>query len=141
MTNLSLKEVLKQMENEKRQSKWAFPCARIGEEMDEISDFIANGDIEGRYTALLVFEEEYVNISKHAYPNGESGPLFVTVASSKKGTEMVFVDAGIPFDPTLYVVEKNEDNIGGHGIELIKEYSRSVKYKRLYGLNILRIVV
>ena len=139
MTNL--KEVLKQMENEKRQSRWAFPYAHIGDEMDEISDFIANGDIEGRYTALLVFEEEYVNISKHAYPNGESGPLFVTVSSSKKGTEMVFVDAGTPFDPTVHVVDKNENNIGGHGIEIIMEYSKSVKYKRLYGLNILRIVV
>ena len=139
MTNL--KEVLKEMENEKRSSKWAFPCARIGDDMDEISDFIADGDIEGRYTALLVFEEEFVNISKHAYPDGNSGPLFVTVEASKKGTEIVFVDAGIAFDPTEYVVQQNEDNIGGHGIELIMEYSKSVKYKRLYGLNILRIVI
>lgn len=136
-----LQKVLKQMEKEKRQSKWAFPHAHVGDEMDEISDFIADGDIEGRYTALLVFEEEYVNISKYAYPDGEVGPLFVTVASSKKGTEMVFVDAGVPFDPTKHIVEKNKDNVGGHGIEIIMEYSKSVKYKRIYGLNVLRIVV
>ena len=139
MTELG--DFLEQMEEEEKQRQWAFPCAHIGKEMDEISDFITNGDIEGRYSALLVFEEAYVNVLKYAYPGKEEKPILVTVRVTKSNIEMVIVDAGIPFDPTKYVFKKNVDDIGEHGVEIIVKYSKKVKYKRVCNLNILQVIV
>lgn len=128
---------------ENYKSAWGIAHAEIGDEMDEISEFIANGDIEGRYTALLVFEEEYVNIAKYAYPDKkEGGPVFIKVSSLDNGTEMVFIDAGIPFDPTdPELLKVDMEKIGGHGIEIIIKYSKEVEYERRSDMNFLRLLV
>lgn len=125
-----------------KKASWGINEIKIGDEMDEISEFITDGDISGRYAAALVFEELFVNVSNYAYPD-KSGPLLVSVSVTEEGTEMVFVDSGVPFDPTKYVPKKseNDDKIGGHGIELIIDYSKQIEYKRVFGMNMLRLVV
>lgn len=127
-----------------KEATWGITNVHVGDEMDVISDFITDGDISGKYSALLVFEELYVNVAKYAYPN-DVGALLVKIVSSDKGVEMLFVDAGIPFDPTQYKPSKEqlEDkcSIGGHGIELVIDCSQEISYKREMGLNILHVLV
>lgn len=141
MTNYNYKDTLEEMEKESRTAKWGMEYAKIGDKMDEISEFIANGDVEGKYSAMLVFEEEFVNVSKYAYPDAE-GPIFVTVTAKADGTEMIFVDGGIPFNPAEHLDNETDmDRVGGHGIEIIMKYSKEVEYHRLYDMNILRLLV
>lgn len=126
-----------------REASWGISNVQVGDEMDEISDFITNGDISDKYAALLVFEELYVNVAKYAYPDGE-GALFVKVRIMDGAVEMVFVDAGIPFDPTTYEPSKEQEDqcsVGGHGIELVVDYSQEFSYSREHGLNILKVLV
>lgn len=127
-----------------KEASWGITNVQVGDEMDEISDFITDGDISGKYSALLVFEELYVNVAKYAYPD-KKGALFVRVISSEKGIEMLFIDAGIPFDPTHYKPSKEQEedkcSVGGHGIELVIDCSQKISYKRDMGLNILYVLV
>lgn len=126
------------------EASWGITNVQVDDEMDKISDFIANQNISEKYATLLVFEELYVNVAKYAYPNSQ-GAIFVKIVISDKGVEMLFVDAGVPFDPTQYKPskEKEEDKcgVGGHGIELVIDYSKTISYKRDMGLNILNILV
>ncbi len=132
------KEVL----NQTRGKKWGISNIEIGDEMDEISGYIADGDIEGKYSAILVFEEEFVNIAKYAYTDEQSRPVMVSVAVTENGTELIFIDFGIPFNPIGHAKDKLDmDKVGGHGIEIIMGYSKEVEYKREMGANMLRILV
>ena len=63
------------------------------------------------------------------------------------GMEMVFIDDGSPFDPTSdskqpdITATVEDRDIGGLGIFMVKKMSKSVKYVRESGRNVLTVVM
>ena len=123
--------------------EWNVDPAEAGNIMEYISDEICSFlPEEKRMTTALLFEEAFMNVANHAYETQSSSkPLKIIFEMSKKQYLLTFVDYGQEFDPTLYVPkEPTGQEIGGHGIRLLKEISQSMKYKRTKdGQNILMI--
>ena len=93
---------------------------------------------------MVVLDEIVSNIVRCS---GASGFSIGLVDLGGSGIEMVFSDDGAPFDPTGDVeipditagVEERE--IGGLGIFMVKKMSKSVKYVREVGRNVLTVVM
>ena len=113
------------------------------------TDFVGHG---ARAAALpekqqghldLALEEILVNVMHYAYPEGERGTIEVGYAVEGPGKLFVQVsDSGRAFDPLakdppdlrLNIAERP---IGGLGIFLVKQVTRSISYSRVGSRNIL----
>lgn len=92
----------------------------------------------------LALEEAVVNVMNYAYPGQQD--MSFTVSADDEGGEMRFIidDEGIAFDPTKaedpdLELPVEERPIGGLGIMLVKQLSKSVAYERKNEHNILTI--
>jgi serine/threonine-protein kinase RsbW len=122
--------------------------ANIGS-LRELRDFIRHGAQaaalpEAQLDRLdLVMEEIVMNVINYAYPGGERGTVEVGYAVESQGKLLVQVsDTGRAFDP----LAKNPPDlrlgladrpIGGLGIFLVKQITRSINYSRVGNRNIL----
>ena len=118
------------------------PIADLNECYDEMFDYVMEKteNRESSFGATLVFEELFVNIMKYAYGK-DSGPVMIKMRVGDTSLDMTFIDAGKLFDPTAYYIGANMSKIGGHGIELVRTYTKTFEYTRVYDLNITRIVI
>lgn len=98
------------------------------------------------FNIQLALEESVANIMLYAYPGQTDCEIALT---AKKGNDsslrFTIEDEGIPFDPTRQAppdlaVPTMEREVGGLGIFLIRELSRSITYRRVNGKNVLEIV-
>ena len=121
---------------------WAMPVAELDENYDEAFEFVMEKSSarERSFEASLVFEELFVNIMKYAY-GSSSGPIMVKLNATDESLEMVFIDGGKTFDPTAYHTGGDMSKIGGHGIELVRAYTKAFNYARTFGTNITRVVI
>ena len=118
---------------------WVFEDAVLDDRYDAASEF-ASG--EGNIAAALVLEEAFVNVANHAYGDGaEQRPCMVTVSKVPGGVEVVIDDVGAEFDPTAFVQRADGSSVGGHGIQVIREFSTRMEYSRAAGHNLLSIEV
>lgn len=97
------------------------------------------GDIE------LVLEEAVTNVFKYASPDGNSGDIEVSCASSEDKFSIEIRDSGLEFDITKLPdpdLSKgiSERPIGGLGAYLIRKKTDGVSYRRVSGFNILTLV-
>lgn len=121
--------------------------AKIGKEMSACVDFIlsdenasCNMPFEERQMAAVAFEEAFVNICSYAYGEGD-GYVRVFIKKDGRSISVHLFDMGIPFDiANVEIKEAEPDQIGGHGIRLIREYT-SVFYESIGGMNHLSMVV
>ena len=92
----------------------------------------------------VALEELFVNIAHYAYPEEKNGKLSLSIEFVENTIVMVFIDAGIPFNPLEredpdITLAADERAIGGLGIFMVKETMDSVEYKYENGQNILTI--
>lgn len=121
------------------------------DQLQEILDFIREeiGKAGFRESSLnqleLALEEAVVNIIKYAYPKTE-GKISVECEClhQQKKLNIVLIDNGVPFNPTLKhsktdLNAKKGEPIGGYGIFLIFKIMDHVEYEFKEGHNILRL--
>ncbi len=94
----------------------------------------------------LVIEELLLNIFDYAYPPGPPGAVEVACAPQAGGGFVLQVrDWGRPFDPLAgpgpdLDLDLEQRAVGGLGILLVREMSRSQQYRREGDSNVLEIV-
>ena len=123
---------------------FCFREAKLDEEMDEVSEFITEGNYTDIfYSAALIFEEVFLNISTHAYAHKPNllASCLIKIKKDKNKIEMSFVDYGIPFDPTHFDYANYNAEEGGKGIEILSKYSKKISYKRFADANILNVIL
>lgn len=100
-------------------------------------------DAMAKYGVLLALEEAFVNVCCYAYPGG-SGTVDVGCSGGDGLFTLELADAGRPFD-VLALPEPDttatldEREVGGLGIHFIRQFSRSVAYRRESDRNVLRM--
>ena len=128
---------------------WVFEDTVPNEVFDDVLTYLSDGKFKGPgYSAALVFEEAFMNISNHAYENQASSahsPSLIKVSGSPLETEpeveMTFVDFGAEFDPTKYDYTAKRPGPGGEGIKILHLYSRLLEYERVGEANVLHVIV
>lgn len=93
----------------------------------------------------LALEEAVVNVMNYAYPGQEDMPIIITANDEAGSLRFVIDDEGIAFDPTKaeepdLTLSAEERPIGGLGIMLVKQLSKSVDYQRIDNHNLLTII-
>lgn len=123
--------------------EWKVTPAEVGEKMEEISDTIVSTVPEElQMSVALIFEEAYVNVAIHGYENCKDKMKPLRFLWEKDGNDykMTFIDEGVYFDPTKYDIgEPKGDQVGGHGIRLMRELSKKMAYHKENEENILEI--
>ena len=114
----------------------------LDDEYDKAMEFATSGNSEANFAAGLVLEELVVNVINYAYDEKGGGPIVVNIEKENEETKITLIDFGIPFNP----VERanwtaSSSQIGGRGIDLVKSYSKVFEYQRIYGANIVHVVV
>ena len=102
---------------------------------------IVEQPLRGKNVALI-FEEAYVNVAVHGYAKKADNVKPLRILWDKVGDDykMTFIDEGIYFDPTTYDIgEPKGDQVGGHGIRLMRELSKKMAYHKEGTENILEI--
>ena len=84
----------------------------------------------------LVLEEIVVNIIKHGYNDCPDQRIDLEIEFNSSEWKMTVEDQGIPFNPLNFrrvnINHSLQDmHIGGQGIHLVKQISKSIEYKRL----------
>ena len=123
---------------------FCFREAKLDEEMDAVSEFITEGNYTDIfYSAALIFEEVFLNISTHAYAHQPNllASCLIKIKKDKDEIEMSFVDYGTPFDPTHFDYKNYKTDEGGKGIEILAKYSKEISYKRFADANILNVII
>jgi anti-sigma regulatory factor (Ser/Thr protein kinase) len=117
------------------------------ESLGAITRFIREGAREANLPEArkaeldLLVEEIFMNIARHAYPEGASGTVSVAYSVSAPGELAVeFGDRGVAFDPlTVSPPDLASDlaqrRAGGLGVFLLKEFADSLSYRREEGWN------
>lgn len=116
------------------------PKAEAGWFMEQVVDLIRGEDFdEKRMEMAIAFEEAFMNVATHAYPEGE-GPVAITLNIDNDKIVVVLDDCGIPYDPTIVEVPDMTDEfqVGGHGIRLMQNYC-NLEYIRAFDHNLLRL--
>lgn len=89
----------------------------------------------------LLVEEIFMNIARHAYPEGTSGVVTAAYTVAAPGELAVeFSDQGVAFDPLTVsppdlADDLNQRRVGGLGVFLLKELADSLSYRREQGWN------
>lgn len=113
---------------------------RIGNEMENCIDFIMEGDwTEAKQEMAIAFEEAFVNVCNYAYPN-KDGSVEVSIEKDENKITISIWDSGIPYDSvTVPLKEITPDQVGGHGIRLMREYC-DMTYEYVDGKNHLTMI-
>lgn len=98
------------------------------------------------YAVRLVVEEIVVNVIKHAFDDGQTNEIVVSLAVDAAYVVIRVEDDGRPFDPTAVeepdlrqIVERRR--VGGIGIHMARLVSHSMKYDRKDDRNLLEVRV
>lgn len=116
--------------------------AKIDSTMEMIGEKIAEmAGIKYRMSAMLVFEELFVNIANYAYRNKSDKPVVVKcIKLEDSPLQISLIDCGKVFDPTIYECrETDAEQIGGHGIRLVRQLADKFEYERKNGQNIVTV--
>ena len=115
------------------------------ENVSIINDKLLSLDIEedDLLTLRLIAEEMFVNICSYAYKDG-TGTAEVRISQDGKKVTLVFIDSGIPFDPTKDIPDTDnydpDIDIGGLGRFLTFEIADEYSYEYKDGKNILTVI-
>ena len=98
-------------------------------------------------TNLLIIGDELIsNVVKYAYPEGETGDIFVRILYNLDNKELVLtiIDEGTPFDPfevNNKPIEGDITNVreGGLGILIVKRLMSEYAYDRINKKNIITL--
>jgi len=99
-------------------------------------DFALGHDVDNKSAQLLgvACEEMVSNIALYGYKKQKSSYVDVNVKVSDNDILLRIRDDGMPFDPTKYECEQNEEYRTG-GIALITGLADELNYMRVLNLN------
>ena len=114
---------------------------RVNQFLDDIAAELGL-DMELQMNLNLVLEEMVSNVIFYAYPEGKSADIELVAESHGKELTFVLTDRGKEFDPTAKEdanpdINPMERDIGGMGIDIVKNIMNEVSYQRLEGKNLL----
>ena len=119
--------------------------------IQKIIDFIDNAldewgaTVKTKYQIDVAADEILVNISHYAYqPQTGDVTVRLDLDEATRMLTIVFTDSGMPFDPLQkpdpdVTLPKEERQIGGLGIFIVKKIMDAVDYLREGGRNILTL--
>jgi len=92
----------------------------------------------------LLLEEMFINAATHAYGEGVSGWIDVTLECRDESVFIVMEDKGVPFNPLEastpdLSVDLGEREIGGHGLLLMRTLADDMDYDYRDRRNRLRV--
>ena len=102
-------------------------------------------DMKAMMAITVALEEMFVNISHYAYaPNTGEATVRLHIDEATRMATIIFIDRGVPFDPLAkadpdVTLAKQDRQIGGLGIYIVKKTMDAVEYQRKDGCNILTI--
>lgn len=93
---------------------------------------------------LLVIDEIVTNIISYAFEDGNTHYIDIEITKKDNFVLINIKDDGVSFDPLKKTdpdlsVDIEQREIGGLGIFLVKQISKSIEYQRFKNLNILTI--
>lgn len=96
----------------------------------------------------LVVEELFINIVRHAFPDGSPVPVRARFAfdEARGALHIVLADAGVPFDPTEPPAPRVSGDgadlePGGLGILLVRSKTEALWYRREGGFNVVHALM
>lgn len=96
----------------------------------------------------LVVEELFINIVRHAFPDGNPVPVRARFAfdEARGALHIVLADAGVPFDPTEPPAPRVSGDgadlePGGLGILLVRSKTEALWYRREGGFNVVHALM
>jgi anti-sigma regulatory factor (Ser/Thr protein kinase) len=117
------------------------------ESLKPATDFVHRGANHAEFSGErmgvldLVFEELFVNVANYAYPSGTQGTVQITWSVPEPRLLAVeLADEGAAFDPFARPDPELSDSlddrpVGGLGIFLVRQMTRSCEYRREGGRN------
>ncbi len=102
-------------------------------------------DERNRFYIELAVEEAVTNLISYAYPDHAPGPVQLNFIPQKSLLTIELIDQGVAFNPLDKQAAEKPDSIfdaqiGGLGIELIKNYTKELRYSYNHGENHLVMV-
>lgn len=92
---------------------------------------------------LVIIEEIFSNIIRFAFTDKIEHVVDIHLTLVDSRIEITIIDDGIAFNPLEYQIPQDHDptnsETGGMGLTLIKTFSNSINYQRIYGKNYLKI--
>jgi serine/threonine-protein kinase RsbW len=117
------------------------------ESLHAVVEFVRAGALEASLPEArigeldLLIEEIFMNVCKHAFPDGDAGTVAVTYSVPEPGELNVEVaDQGVEFNPLTapapdLTLNLDRMPIGGLGVFLVKAFATSLTYRRESGWN------
>lgn len=122
----------------------SFPVSNAG--LTEAFEFLS-AELPGMARAeglahrfAVILDEICANMIRHDISLDESTEFMLELAPHGNGASLVISDPGHPFDPLAFR-HKEQPEIGGHGITLVKGLSTAVRYERCGDRNRLTIII
>lgn len=123
-------------------------AAAVSQAREAVDALLAPHALPARtlYRVELVLEELHTNISRYAFAPGADVQLGVALEVLPDHVRIDFEDAGRAFDPTHATPRPlaetlEEAAIGGHGLRLVRNAVRSMRYQRREGRNLLSVEI
>lgn len=97
-------------------------------------------------TIQLVLAEALNNVTEHAYPDSDGGPIYLRAIVEEAQLSVVIRDRGMPLPPNLILSDAAETfdpadlPEGGFGWHLIRNLASALDHNRLARWNELKIV-
>ena len=139
------KKKIKQNAFYKKLCPTSFECQKL---IDEVYEYINFVDKNKKVSVSLIIDELTSNIIKHSkYSDKNVIPeMEVLIFKEDDNVNVIITDNSDKFDPTKFPlpdvnVNINQRRVGGLGIYIVKNKSKSMKYKRRNNRNINYIVV
>ncbi|MFY0478458.1 ATP-binding protein [Achromobacter marplatensis] len=100
-------------------------------------------------TVGLVLEEALTNVLQYSFsslPADDAAYVRLQLTQEDEKVTLRVTDNGIAFDPTAVQLANRAGDLdsaepGGHGIRLMRHYTRRMQYRRLGGVNELELVL
>ena len=104
---------------------------------EEISKFASQHGIDERSKMIvsLASEEIVYNIIKFGYKNNVKSYIDVSLKKIDNTLILKISDDGLPFDPTVYELDNNDEEFLTDGIDVIKKLADKLQYIRVLNLN------
>lgn len=93
----------------------------------------------------LALDEMVANVARHAYPEGATCRIWLSIERRADEVRVVVADRGIPFNPLRHVrapedAPLDQRRVGGLGIFLTTRMVDEIRYRRRDGRNTLTMV-
>lgn len=101
-------------------------------------------DGPARFDVALALEELLSNVIRHGCPPGETCAIGVTLRRAADALTLTLVDGGRAFDPLSLpppdtAAPAEVRALGGIGVHLVRQIMQDIRYRRLCGMNVLRM--